>query len=176
MIVDYPMYGSHPHVCLLNGSQMQFIKIWRTHTYSYGINKVEKKSEACNYYLYKPCFEFEQYIDDLPLCYRIAFTKFRTANHKLPVEKGRYTNMLREQRTCNLCDSDHVGDEYHFLLECPALVNLRNKFIPKFFRTNPNFYKYSQLLSIKSGKLLLNLCKFIKEGLTFFKWSCLRSE
>ena len=126
-------------------------------------------SKACNYYLFKPHFEFEQYIDDLPLCYRIAFTKFRTANHKLPVEKGRYTNIQREQRTCNLCDSDHVGDEYHFLLECPALDNLRNKFIPAFYRKHPNFYKYSQLLSFKNGKKLLNLCKFIKEGLTLFK-------
>ena len=126
-------------------------------------------SKACNYHLYKPNFGFESYIDNLPLCYRIPLTKFRTANHKLPIEKGRYTNLQIEQRNCCLCNLDNIGDEYHFLFECPALSDLRKKYISKYYITNPNFYKYSQLLSVKGGKKLLNLSKFIKEGLTYFK-------
>lgn len=126
-------------------------------------------NKSCNYFLYKPSFGFESYLDILPLCYRIALTKIRTANHKLPVEKGRYINLHREQRTCILCHSDRIGDEFHFLLECTSLSELRAKYIPKYYITHPNFFKFSQLLSIKNKTKLLNLSKFTKEGLSLFK-------
>ena len=78
--------------------------------------------------------------------------KLRTANHKLPVEKGRYINLPREQRSCNLCNSDSIGDKFHFLLECPMLTDLRVKYIPKYYRKRPNFFKFSELLSLKKLK------------------------
>ena len=88
-------------------------------------------NKACNYHLYKSTFGFEKYLDILPLCYSIAMTKIRTSNHKLPIEKGRYTNIHRENRTCTLCNTNNVGDEYHFLLECTSLSLIREKYIPK---------------------------------------------
>ena len=126
-------------------------------------------NKACNYPLYKDIFCFEKYLDTLPRCYRIAMTQLRTSNHKLPVEKGRYSNLPRNLRTCTLCSSEKPGDEFHFLLECPALSELRLKYIPKYFRTNPNFYKYAQIISYQNNKQMLNLSKFIHHGLSLFK-------
>ena len=77
-------------------------------------------------------------------------TRLRSANHKLPVEKARYINLPREQRSCNLCNSDSIDDEFHFLLECPMLTDMRVKYIPKYYRTRPNFFKFSELLSLKN--------------------------
>ena len=126
-------------------------------------------NKSCNYNLYKTSFGFESYLDNLPSCYRIPLTKLRTSNHKLPIEKGRYINLPREERTCNLCNLSNIGDEYHFLLECPVLSDLRSKFIPKYYSKYPNFYKYSELLSLKNHNKILKLSKFVKAGLSLFK-------
>ena len=57
-----------------------------------------------------------------------------------------------------------VGDEYHFLLECPELQEMRNEFLPPFIKKNPNMYKYQQLMSSQDGKVIIKLFKFIKGG------------
>ena len=126
-------------------------------------------NKSCSYNLYKPIFGFEHYLDCLPFCYRIAMTQLRTSNHKLPIEKGRYRHLAREERNCTLCNSEKIGDEFHLLLECPMLNTIRAKYIPKYYTSRPNFYKYSQLLSSQNKNKLLKLSKFIKEGLAFFK-------
>ena len=43
---------------------------------------------------------------------------FRTANHKLPIELGRWNNIEYDERKCDLCDQRSIGDEFHYLLEC----------------------------------------------------------
>ena len=125
--------------------------------------------KGCHYSLFKSQFGFECYLDDLPQCYRIALTKLRTSNHKLPVEKGRYANLPRDQRFCTLCNTDQMGDEYHFLLECPSLADLRTRFIPRYYSAHPNFFKYSELLTLNKKKETLNLSKFAFHGMKFFK-------
>jgi hypothetical protein len=50
--------------------------------------------------------------DFLTLC------KFRTTNHKLPIEHGRWNNIPRENRKCNLCNLEEIGDEFHYILNC----------------------------------------------------------
>ena len=129
----------------------------------------ENSSKACNYNLFKPTYGIEKYLDALPDCYRISLTKLRTANHKLPVEKGRYINVPREERTCCLCDSGKTGDEFHFLLECEALKDIRLKYLPQYYCTRPNFFKYSVLLANESKSKLLKLGKYIFEGFKLFK-------
>ncbi|XP_076449514.1 uncharacterized protein LOC143285948 [Babylonia areolata] len=86
------------------------------------------------------------------LCYSIPMLKLRTSNHKLPIEKGRHMNIPQEARLCHLCDINRVGAEYHFVMECPVIQNLRNQYLPKYYRTRPNFHKYATLMSISSQK------------------------
>lgn len=54
-----------------------------------------------------------------------SMARFRTSSHQLGVETGRWQNIARQDRRCNLCDSNAVQDEMHVLMECPALDDLR---------------------------------------------------
>jgi hypothetical protein len=42
--------------------------------------------------------------------------KFRTSDHCLQIETGRYNNILRQQRLCTTCNI--LEDEYQFFLNC----------------------------------------------------------
>ena len=67
----------------------------------------------------------------LPAKFRYLLTKLRVCNTKLPIEQGRYKNIPRHLRHCNLCNSNTIGDEFHFLLECPILNDLRKLHLPR---------------------------------------------
>jgi hypothetical protein len=57
-----------------------------------------------------------------------------TTNHKLPIEKGRWSNIPRENRYCELCQKKQIADEYHYIFECTNLSEKRTY----------NIYKYSK--------------------------------
>ncbi len=57
----------------------------------------------------------------------INVVKFRTSNHKLPIETGRWNGIERSERKCNLCNLKDIGDEFHYLLICPFLAESRKK-------------------------------------------------
>ena len=53
----------------------------------------------------------------------------------------------REERGCNLCNSDNIKDEYHVHLESLVVSDIILELIPKYYSKHPNFYMYSELLS-----------------------------
>ena len=55
----------------------------------------------------------------------VAMCKLRISAHDLMIEKGRYTNVQRQDRLCNYCDE--VEDEYHFLDRCIMYKKQRNE-------------------------------------------------
>ena len=42
--------------------------------------------------------------------------QFRTGNHKLPVEVGRWHKIELSDRKCQLCHASSIGDEFHYIL------------------------------------------------------------
>jgi hypothetical protein len=60
---------------------------------------------------------------------RFTFCRFRTSNHRLPIEVGRWTNVERHNRLCQLCQSREIGDEFHYVLQCPNFVTDRKNLI-----------------------------------------------
>ena len=101
-------------------------------------NGTAYNSEKCtNYRMFKTEFGFERYFNMLPCKYWIPLCKLRLSSHCLPIEQGRYTNVNRYERYCTVCNSDNVGDEYHFLFECNSLSELRNKYIPCYYYRRP---------------------------------------
>jgi hypothetical protein len=81
------------------------------------------------------------------LCRRLSFAevqtlcRYRLGWHDLRVQSGRYTRVDRQQRVCTLCTNQVHGhpvnaapveDLLHFLLECPALQHVRDKY-PELF-------------------------------------------
>ena len=56
--------------------------------------------KASSYKLFKENCEFEGYLDLLNDNERILLCKFRTTNHRLIIETGRWQNIDREDRIC----------------------------------------------------------------------------
>ena len=131
-----------------------FIQNWRS--------KIRNSPKALNYRLYKHNLEFESYLNILPDKDAITFCKFRTCNHYLPIEKGRWLNIPRENRTCNLCDKADLGDEFHFLLSCPFFNQTRKRLLPMKFIRRTNILKFDSLMSCKKQSILKKMCNFIR--------------
>ena len=93
--------------------------------------------------------EWEYYLSHMPYKLRLALSRIRTCNHKLPIEAGRYglRYAAREDRVCTKCDSGALGDEYHFILTCtnPILSDLRAKYISPYYSINPEMNKLAEL-------------------------------
>jgi hypothetical protein len=78
-------------------------------------SNLENSPKALNYRHYKQIFEFENYFNILENKDIFTFCKFRTNNTKLPIETGRWNNIARENRKCQLCQENQIGDEFHFI-------------------------------------------------------------
>ena len=63
-------------------------------------------------------------------------TKFRASNNKLVITVGRYDNISREDRVCEKCNANVLGDEYHVMLTCvnEDIVRFKNQYIPRYYR------------------------------------------
>jgi hypothetical protein len=60
----------------------------------------------------------------------VELCRFRTANHKLPIEIGRWNYTNRNNRICTHCNKNELGDEFHYILDCPFFEQDRNIYIP----------------------------------------------
>ena len=54
--------------------------------------------KALSYRLFKVEFRFEKYLDVLNDKNRFTFCRFRTSNHRLPIEVGHWANLERHNR------------------------------------------------------------------------------
>ena len=89
-------------------------------------------------------------------------------NTKLPIERGRYNNVRREQRYCELCNHNIIGDEFHFILECTVLNELYKKNVRKIYQKYPNAIKLSNFSNSKSIIIFKKLCNYVEENLKLF--------
>ena len=97
-------------------------------------NEAEKEKTKLDFYFsIKKNFGYESYLDNENITHsaRVATTKFRLSSHCLPIEVLRYYNTDRRDRKCNICISNKVGDEYHYLTKCEnkGMVDIRNRFV-----------------------------------------------
>ena len=63
-------------------------------------DSVHNNQKYYNYRMFKRSLCFEEYLVKLPVALRAAVTKYRLFNHNLPIEKGRYENIVRHDRKC----------------------------------------------------------------------------
>jgi hypothetical protein len=116
----------------------QFVQNWHT--------QLHETSKLYLYRLFKKEFCLEKYLLNGRYKYLM---KFRTINHKLPIEKGRYQNIAREMRLCEICEKDCIADEYHYLFVCNnvEIEKVRNQLIPQYYVQKPNIEKFAKLLN-----------------------------
>jgi len=96
---------------------------------------------------------------------------YRLCNNYLPVETLRWYNVDRNDRTCPLCNSLDVGDEYHYLFTCShfSQLDLRKQLLPVKNLGNTNTLNYCSLMNENNENILLNLCKFVSTILKCFQ-------
>ena len=131
----------------------QFIQNWR--------ENIAVSTKGTYYCHYKTSLNFEPYLY-LPKTISQQLLKFRTSNHNLPVETGRWSGIPREERLCPLCNSPAVADEYHYLFKCEILAAERLLYLPRRSFSWPNLHKMASLMNSNKPNTIRNLVKFIK--------------
>ena len=82
--------------------------------------------------------------------------KFRTGNHDLATEIGRYNNRREyEECVCSYCDDNSIEDIYHFIVMCPKYHLIRKLNIPFFHNiSRQDFYALTDMLKPKQLQAL----------------------
>ncbi len=99
--------------------------------------------KCCMYKHFKTNFAAEKYLICLPNNMRLLMTNFRICNTRLPIEQGRYNNAPRYQRYCRLCNAQTVGDEFHLLLVCEVISDIRKLYLPRYYLYITNMVKFN---------------------------------
>ena len=122
----------------------------------------------------KECYNTENYLKVKDFQNRQAISKLRTGNHRLAIETGRWTNIVRENRICTQCSQTKIEDEYHFLFDCYKHTVERNIAFEK-IKTKTDINLFDASKQIENLKLLFasnslyslnTLGKFIRASLS----------
>lgn len=128
--IDINDLGKCKNVKILNNFQKIFKKQIDNYYNNILSNKILQLNEDNKIFLYKyfkqETSEFEYYLSHPNFETRKNLTKFRTSDHSLQIEVGRYKKIPREQRFCLSCDQK-LDDEYHFFLHCQLNSKLRKE-------------------------------------------------
>ena len=121
----------------LSAALKQYIQDWLA------ISRTSSSSN--NFRLVKTTFERSAYLHTIPDNMSKTLFAFRTRNHRLPVEVGRWISMPLNERKCQHCND--LGDEFHYLLKCELFSDDRRKYIKPYYYKNPNILKYNEIMN-----------------------------
>ena len=118
-------------------------------------------SKLSFYHQHKTKFAREVYLDEVKgFSRRYNTTKLRISAHELEIEKGRYTNIPRENRICNWCNTSMGAKitecENHVLFECDLYADLRAKVITQLNNRShfsPDAHYPPQVLQVNNQSL-----------------------
>ena len=131
----------------------QFIQDWR--------GSIQSMSKLDVYCALKTNFKYEEYLDKIENeNLHKPFSSIRLSAHKLEIEVGRYTGIVRENRICKCCNSNIIENEYHFLLCCSKYRHIRLKYLGNISWPNLDLFKRIML-----SKRQIKIAKFIKEAM-----------
>jgi hypothetical protein len=72
------------------------------------------------------------------------------------------TNIQYQYLTCNIWDKNEIGDEFHYVLQCPSLHDDRRRLLDSTYLTRVNVLKFANLFQSINKIKLRHICKFIK--------------
>ena len=124
---------------------------------------ISSKTSCILYRSFKQDLKCENYLLLLDNNDRINICKFRCRNTKTPVVTLSYVNrnIPYDDRLCQICNMNEIGDEFHYLFICPTFHPHRNNYLNNYYITNPNMIKFSQLLQSNNITILKKLARFI---------------
>ena len=101
---------------------------------------VIKQGKLRTYALFKPFFQEEIYLEIVKdVQKRKCLTQLRVSAHRLEIESGRYKKKSASERLCKCCNLNAVEDEVHFLCNCSAYQNARQRFFELIIDKAPSF-------------------------------------
>ncbi|KAL4233948.1 hypothetical protein ACF0H5_005603 [Mactra antiquata] len=125
-------------------------------------NAIFESAKCLNYRTYKTEHTLEKFYTELPNQFLQPFINFRLCNNYLPVEKGRWIGLDRNDRKCFLCNLNDIGDEFHYILQCKFFKNERHKFLPFVNFRKSNILIFKRIMNEENVDRLTQICKFIK--------------
>ena len=126
---------------------------------------VFNSSKCLNYRIFKQELKLEPYFDILPDDLSTAFCHFRSLNQRFPIEWGRIIRTARDDRICELCFLNKIGDEFHYMLECSYFEDARRVYLPRILTTACNI----DIMCTNDVQELFKVAKFCKVILETFK-------
>ena len=123
---------------------------------------VQDSSHCRNYRLFKTNLRMETYLLKLSPTHAVDLCRFRCQNHRLPITQGRYDGIEKAERKCTLCKQNAIGDEFHYVLECPAFEQDRLKYLKFNKKRNPNVYDFKTIFTKQETRQLTDLAKFVR--------------
>ena len=102
--------------------------------------------------MFKHDFKLENYLLKLSTKNARILCKFRTGNVKLPIETGRWFNIERDDRICDLCSSD-VDDEFHYIFNCTSLSAKIIEYIPSYYTSRASAFSFFRIYSLPKKKI-----------------------
>ena len=109
----------------------------------------------------KETFEFEKFFKILDFKKATDLCRFRTTNHKLPIEQGRWNNTDRNNRICTLC-AEMMLEMSSIISYNVNILNVIVKHVSSYYAQNTNILKFWNLKTSKNRSELIELCKFIQ--------------
>ena len=122
---------------------------------------VEENSQCLNYRIFKQSNRYEKYFDILIDFEAKSLCKFRCLNHKMPIVTGRHKNIPRNERFCNLCNKNQIGDSIIFFNVVSSLKNEKTHYKTLLLEI-PKHFKMDELFNSKKKSILSNLAKFCR--------------
>lgn len=119
--------------------------------------EIDCSSKGLAYKLFKQIFEYEEYLNILSDKDRIIYCRFKTGNHKLLIETGRWNKIERNYRYCNLCLCNEIGNEFH-----QFFGKFSSTIFGYFFLHRINVLKFGKLFQLIYKHKLKKLSKFIR--------------
>lgn len=93
----------------------------------------------------KSDFNAENYLEEVDGSYfRSLITKLRDGMLPLLQNTGQYNNLPPDKKLCPLC-SRSLDDQYHLLLVCDKLKNIRRSILPNSMTVNPTSEKFRNI-------------------------------
>ena len=90
--------------------------------------------------------------------------------HNLQIEKGRHANIPYRDRKCPICKSGEVEDEYHFLMQCQSITEIRTDLFDRMqqifseFNHMDKIWKFRFIVKCETSEISLALAKFLKQA------------
>eukprot|EP00745_Piridium_sociabile_P022013 TRINITY_DN34072_c0_g1_i3.p1 TRINITY_DN34072_c0_g1~~TRINITY_DN34072_c0_g1_i3.p1 ORF type:complete len:362 (+),score=-8.76 TRINITY_DN34072_c0_g1_i3:191-1276(+) len=91
---------------------------------------------------------------------RCSLTKVKFGISDIAIHRQRYKADVSRNVMCPLCRADEE-DEVHFVLCCPMLNDLRQKYIPMKYYRNPAFFRLALLMSSTNKNVICNLAMYL---------------